>query len=182
LVIWITGLPGAGKTAIAKQLMTELKKESIQALMIDGDPIREVLQNFQYDVESRNYLANVYARMAKMFSEQGSVAICATVSMFDQVRRWNSINNAEYFEIYIQVSPEILQLRNQKNLYSDESKKNDTMLPGVSQHAELPKSPDLIIKNDGAADIYFIVDSILKSLKARFPKSMGRKMRSKARK
>lgn len=153
MVVWITGLPGAGKTTIATLLLNKLHAMNKQALLIDGDAIREVLQQKNYDIESRKKLALTYSRLGKLFSEQGIFAICATVSMFDDVRKWNVENIENYFEVFVKASRETLQTRNQKQLYSEALSKSAANVPGINQLVEEPKYPNLIIHNDGEIEL-----------------------------
>ena len=43
MVIWITGISGAGKSTIANALMKLLKKNFSELINIDGDEVRDVL-------------------------------------------------------------------------------------------------------------------------------------------
>ncbi|MDQ7860032.1 MAG: adenylyl-sulfate kinase, partial [Armatimonadota bacterium] len=42
-VIWLTGLPGAGKTTIARALEAGLRGEGLRVEVLDGDEIRQTL-------------------------------------------------------------------------------------------------------------------------------------------
>ena len=44
MIIWITGQPGAGKTTLARWI----KNNHIPAVIVDGDELREALNNFDY--------------------------------------------------------------------------------------------------------------------------------------
>jgi len=43
-VIWITSLSGAGKTTLANELITSLKKRDLRPVLLDGDILREPLK------------------------------------------------------------------------------------------------------------------------------------------
>jgi len=90
-----------------------------------------------------------YARLCNLLSMQGLDVVCATISMFDKCREWNRSNLKNYFEIYLKVSQNELQKRNQKKLYSQVLKKTIKNVVGVDISFEEPKNPDLIIQNDG---------------------------------
>jgi adenylylsulfate kinase-like enzyme len=149
MVIWITGLPGAGKTTIGQILLDKLRALDKQSILLDGDKLRAALGQNNYDIESRKSIAFTYGRLAQMFSNQGAIAVCATVSMFDEVRAWNAKNIPNYFEVYIKVPPAILQQRNQKNLYTDAEEGNAVNIIGFDIAVQEPKTPDLVLMNDG---------------------------------
>lgn len=169
MVIWLTGLPGAGKTTIANILLESLRSLGKQALLLDGDALRDALQLDSYDTNSRKKAALTYSRLGQMFSNQGSIAICATVSMFDSVRDWNAGNISEYLEVYIKVSAEVLEARNQKGLYSKDTSGEPKDIHGFNlaslTNIEIPKKPHLVLSNDGFTSPTVLVDRILAKMK-----------------
>jgi adenylylsulfate kinase-like enzyme len=164
MVIWITGLPGAGKTTIAKQLLNALQSQNLHANLLDGDELRSVLNNPGYDKESRQKLAYVYSGLANLIASQNTIAIVATVAMFDKIRDWNRENIDNYLEVFVKVSDEDLLKRNKNNLYSKSNKKSNVY--GKDIPIELPKRPDIIIENDNHSSINMHVDTIISTLKS----------------
>jgi adenylylsulfate kinase len=164
MVIWITGLPGSGKTTIATKLLEKLRSHELQSVLLDGDELRTALNKFNYDKESRQNLAFTYAKLSRMLSLQGTIVICATVSMFHSVRAWNRENNVNYYEVYIKVTAETLMIRNQKQLYSDASDNKLENVPGINQKIEEPKNPDLVINNGEGSDVEELVSLIYEKI------------------
>ena len=162
IVFWLTGLSGAGKTTIGKLLYEKLKKKKPNVVFLDGDILREVFGNdLGYNLEDRRKSAMRNAKLCKMLSDQDQIVICCTISMFDEVRKWNRNNIEHYKEIYLQVPESVLIARNQKGLYSGDSLAD---IVGFGINMEEPKNPDMRIVNDGNFSVDTIVEKILRSI------------------
>lgn len=149
-VYWITGLAGAGKTTIGKLLYEKIKGKYPNTLFLDGDMLRKVFgEDLGYSKEERRQCAMRYSRLCAMLQEQGMNVVCCTISMFDSVREWNRENIHNYIEVYVKVSMNILQKRDQKGLYSGMTDEMQKEVVGIHMEIEEPKCPDLILENDG---------------------------------
>ena len=149
-VFWITGLSGAGKTTIGRIFYETLKKEQSATVFLDGDALRQVFGgDLGYSADDRRKCAMRYSRLCCLLQGQGINVICCTISMYDSVRKWNRENIPDYKEVYIKVSMDTLQQRNQKGLYSSAANGADHEVAGVQVEIEFPQNPDLIIENEG---------------------------------
>jgi adenylylsulfate kinase len=81
---------------------------------------------------------------------QGLDVVCATVSMFHDVRRWSRAHIPAYREIYLRAPIPLLMQRHPKGLYSAAVAGRIRNVPGVDQDFEAPEAPDLIIDDDGS--------------------------------
>lgn len=145
-VYWLTGLSGAGKTTIGRLWRDELRRSGETVVFLDGDEMRSVFGGgFGFAAEDRRKLAGSYGRLCALLAGQGLTVVCCTISMFDSVRAWNRDNIPGYFEVYIQASMDTLRRRDQKGLYS----RNAANVAGVGLQVEEPKTPDLILDNNG---------------------------------
>lgn len=161
-VYWITGLSGAGKTTIGRLWYEKLKSEGGNAVFLDGDELRQVFgDDLGYTEADRRKSAMRNARLCALLSKQGLTVVCCTISMFDSVRAWNRENIPGYFEVYVKVSEETLRRRDQKGLYS----RGDRDVAGVHFQVEEPKSPDLILENDGCMPPEKQVSILLSAIK-----------------
>ena len=150
---WITGLPGAGKTTLARQLVTSLKGFVEQpVVLLDGDELREVLNSSGlHRTEDRRRLSYQYARLSRLLNQQNIHVVCSTVSMFDEVRAWNREYIEKYVEVFIDVKMEILIERDKNKLYSRAIQGELIDVLGVNAPYEAPIAPDIRIcpeKND----------------------------------
>ena len=147
--LWITGLPGSGKSTIADAL----KAAHPDFVILRMDELRKTVTphpNYSDDEREITYRSLVYA--AKKLTELGhSVLIDATANR----RRWRNLARElipRYAEIYLQCPIEECIQREQQRKKShgaprDIYKKGEEgwPVPGVNVPYEEPLIPDLII-------------------------------------
>jgi adenylylsulfate kinase-like enzyme len=154
VVVWITGLPGSGKTTVATEVERVLRARATPVVRLDGDVFREVMGNdLGYGREDRLRNARRLSRMCKLLADQGINVVCATVSLFREVHEWNRANLEGYVEVYLRVAHATLVARNQKGLIRKALAGEAMELVGVDQSFDEPTEPHLVIANDdgGAA-------------------------------
>lgn len=160
-LIWVTGLSGAGKTTIGNRIYERLKEQHPNTVIFDGDALRQAFGNdLGYSREERLACAMRYARLSRLLAEQGIYVVCCTISMFESVRRWNRENISNYTEIYIEVPLEVLEMRNQKNLYSAVKDGSAQDVVGMDLQLELPEHPDIHVLNDGTRSPEEVLEEI----------------------
>ena len=145
MIIWITGLPGSGKTTLARNLKSILEtKVSNNIVILDGDNIRGILPyKISYSNEDRMKLAFFYSKLALLIEQSNCIVICSFVALFHSVQEYTRLKANDYFEIFLDPSLDELVNINKKGLYSDGS---DYMLKQFTKH-EFPKQPELRLKN-----------------------------------
>src|SRR5947209_8843532 len=75
-VIWLTGLSGAGKSTVAREVVNRLHGRGIRPVLLDGDELRGALGvSGSYDRASRRQLAFVYARLCRLLACQGHTVV-----------------------------------------------------------------------------------------------------------
>lgn len=164
-VYWITGLSGAGKTTIGKQLYQAIKQKKENVIFLDGDILREVFGNdLGYSREERYQCAMRYAKICHMIAQQNIDVVICTISMFHEVRQWSRRNIEGYKEIYIRVPIEVLKRRDQKGLYSGIEDGTAEKVVGMDLELELPQMPDVIVDNDGGKTIEEQVQRLMQEL------------------
>ena len=78
------------------------------------DPKREKVS---YNKNARLELAQQYARLCKLLSEQGVWVLIATISLFREIHDWNRKNISNYFEVFLDVPMAELRRRDSKGIY-----------------------------------------------------------------
>ncbi len=161
-VFWLTGLSGAGKTTLGRELWRRLRAEGRAATFLDGDALRAAIaEDLAHTAGDRKRSAMRNARLCQLLALQGCDVVCATISLLHDVQRWNRKNIPGYHEIYLQVPMKELQRRDSKGIYGNGQRGGKKNVVGVDVRAEIPQSPDLILDNYGALDVGAAVDRIM---------------------
>lgn len=148
MIIWITGLAGAGKTTIATAVYHEIKNIYPNTVFLDGDILREVLGVYGYSYDERYIQAEKIHNLCKMLDNQDINVVCATIGSFHRIQERNRASFNKYCEIYIEVTMENLIKRDKKGLYSRALIGETINVVGVDIKPEVPKNPELIVDNN----------------------------------
>lgn len=100
--IWITGLPGSGKTTIAKALLKKLAENNIEAEFLRLDEIRKkIVPNPEYTAEERDMVYKAYADNGIELVGEGKNVIYEATAHRKGYRNYarNSIKN--FIEVYV---------------------------------------------------------------------------------
>jgi adenylylsulfate kinase-like enzyme len=144
-VIWITGLPGSGKSTVARSLHAFLTIEQISAVVLDGDDLREAFNHkFGYTKEERIEVSRIYINLAKMLASQGLVVIVSTVSLFNEVFTYLETKIPTAKIVFIDANSTLLDSRNQKQLRLLGAQSS----PGVSLEVDYPNEPNFRLNGD----------------------------------
>lgn len=148
IVYWITGLAGSGKTTIGEALYNKLKTVKSNVVFLDGDILRNIFGNcLGYSSEDRKKLAMCYSRLCKILSDQGIDVICATISLFKDVHKFNKKNIKKYYEFFIECNMQELIKRDKNNIYSKAIKGKINHVVGIDIPYEKPERCDVVIDN-----------------------------------
>lgn len=151
-VLWITGLSGAGKTTLAKAVVSRLNAASFPVIFLDGDKLREVFgaaaaNSANHGREGRFALAMQYAHLCRVIASQGFTVVIATISLFKEVHAWNRANLPEYFEVYLKVPLAELRRRDPKGIYRGFDAGEINNVAGLDLPIDEPENADWIVEN-----------------------------------
>jgi len=146
-VVWLTGLPGSGKSTIASQLEKALIGKGVHAFVLDGDNIRHGLNaNLGFSADDRAENIRRIGEVAKLFSEAGMIVITAFISPYESGRRKIRERLGDKFvEVYVDCPLEICERRDPKGLYKKAREGKIAEFTGISAPYEPPQNPEVII-------------------------------------
>lgn len=151
-LVWITGLPGTGKTILGEKIYS-LVRDIVPAIRVDGDVFREIMGgDLGYSMADRKANAFRIVRMNKYLVEHGMTVICATVSLFKEVHDWNREHISDLTEVYIEVPQTLHKERDYKGFYRQTAKGEIQNVIGIDQPFDKPQNPHITIINDGTLE------------------------------
>jgi len=156
--VWITGLPGSGKSTIANYLIKKLAKNKIKAQILSIDSLRKVATpKPSYTEEEREIVYGILVFIAKLLTKNGiNVIIDATGNLRkfrDKARK--SIKN--FMEVYVKCPLEVCIKRESKrnktfgapkNIYEKAFSGKSSTVPGLGAPYEEPLNPEVIVESN----------------------------------
>lgn len=168
-VVWLTGLPGAGKSTIAHAVEAKLHRSGLQTVVLDGDNIRHGLcADLGFSTADRNENIRRVGEVARLFLEQGTLVFVALVSPVrsarEQIRAL--LPDGDFIEIYCNCPLAVCRQRDPKGLYA---KAESGLIPeftGISSPYEAPLDPALTL-DTGTESIEESVERVTQFLRDR---------------
>ncbi len=149
LVVWLTGLSGAGKTTIANALAGELTRQDFANYILDGDCLRRGLcGDLSFSREARAENIRRAGEVAGLFADAGLICIAAFVSPYleDRARARKVVPAGRFVEVFVNAPLAVCEQRDPKGLYRKARANLIPYFTGVSDPYEPPQSPEVEIR------------------------------------
>jgi adenylyl-sulfate kinase len=183
--LWLTGLSGAGKSTLAENLTPLLLERGIKVEVLDGDEIRTNLsKGLGFSKEDRDTNIRRIGFVSRLLARNGVGVITAAISPYreirDEVRTKTIEEGAEFIEVFVKCSIDVLAERDVKGLYKKALAGEIKQFTGVSDPYEEPLNPDVLV-DTAAETIEASLAKILWELEQRalIPESIGAGSRGK---
>lgn len=148
VIVWFTGLSGAGKSTIAHAAEEALHRRGCRTFVFDGDNVRHGLcSDLGFSIEDRHENIRRIGEMSKLFIEAGVIALTAFISPFraDRERVRRLVATRDFLEIYVKCALDICESRDEKGLYRRARAGEIKEFTGISSPYEEPTHPDLTL-------------------------------------
>ncbi len=166
VILWFTGLSGAGKSSLAHAVEEQLHQRGYKTFVLDGDNVRHGLcgdLGFT-DLDRQENIRRV-AEVTKLMLEAGVITLAAFISPFKAERMLarNLVPPGDFIEIYCDCELTICEQRDVKGLYKKARQGDISQFTGISSPYEIPDKPELVVAT-GKAGLEECVEQVLKLL------------------
>lgn len=155
IVLWMTGLSGAGKSTIAYALEKKLQNEGVLCEVLDGDVLRSGINaGLGFTETDRKENIRRTAEMAKLLCANNFVVICSLITPTERLRQQAQVVLGDLYNlIHISTSIEICRKRDCKGLYKKAISGEITNFTGISAPFDSPVNPSLSINTENQSEV-----------------------------
>jgi adenylylsulfate kinase len=151
--VWLTGLPSAGKTTVARGAAAKLRAAGHRVEVLDGDVVREHLSaGLGFSRADRDTNVSRIGFVAELLARNGVLVLAAVISPYassrDEVRNRHRSGGVQYLEVHVATPVDVCSARDVKGLYVKQRNGEITGLTGVDDVYEPPTDPDLVLRTE----------------------------------
>jgi adenylylsulfate kinase len=144
-VLWFTGLSGAGKSTIAREVYDRLRTLGTPVEYLDGDAIRSVFPNTGFSRSERDAHVKRVGFLASRLEHHGVFVVCALISPSLESRAFVRGLCRRFVEVHVSTPLEECERRDVKGLYARARRGEIPNFTGVDDAYEPPVDPELRI-------------------------------------
>ena len=175
LILWMTGLSGAGKSTIATRVEERLWRCGHHTMLLDGDNLRFGL-NSDLTFTDADRIENIRrtAEVAKLMLEAGLIVICSLISPFRRERMLarQLVGADEFLEVFVDAPLDVCRQRDPKGLYARALAGQIPNFTGISSPYEPPEAPEIHLRTD-VDDVDALAEQVLDVLRQRGATTCG---------
>jgi len=166
-VIWLTGIPGSGKTTIALELQKFYQNKGLPVDILDGDEIRKTLsKDLGFSPEDRKEHNRRVIFVAQILSKNGITTIIPLISPYRETRAFARKEIPNFIEVWVKASVDECIKRDPKGLYKKAQAGEIKNLTGLQAPYEEPEKAELVVdtENQSVEESVELITSIVKKL------------------
>ncbi len=149
-VLWFTGLPGAGKSTLTKELESRLTDDGYYVTVVDNELIRRgVSSDLGYSHEDRTENIRRAGEVSALLARAGCLVLAGFISPYhsdrDEARKATGLG---FHEVFLDADADVCEKRDINQLYEKARAGQIDDFTGVSAPYEKPLSPDLVLDTE----------------------------------
>jgi bifunctional enzyme CysN/CysC len=149
VIVWLTGMSGAGKSTIANELEKQLASAGYHTMILDGDNVRHGL-NRDLGFTEPDRVENIRraGEVAKLMTEGGLIVICSFISPYRAEREMvrGLVPAGEFIEVFVDTPLAEAERRDTKGLYGKARRGELKNFTGIDSPYEPPESPEIHLR------------------------------------
>jgi bifunctional enzyme CysN/CysC len=150
VILWFTGLSGAGKSTIANLVEAKLHARGAHTIMLDGDNVRHGLnRDLGFTAVDRVENIRRVGEVARLMTDAGLIVLCSFISPFRAERQLvrELAAPGEFLEIFVDASLDVVIARDPKGLYKRALAGEIKNFTGVDQPYEPPEAAEIVLNS-----------------------------------
>lgn len=144
-MIWLTGLPGAGKTTIATALVDRLTARGQPVELVDGDAMRAVFPSTGFSREERDAHVRRVGYLASRLEAHGITVVAALISPYRDSRAFVRGLCRRFVEVHVATALAECERRDPKGLYRRARAGEIRQFTGLDDPYEAPEAAEIVI-------------------------------------
>jgi len=143
MIIWFTGLSGAGKTTLAQALVAALQTQGRAVELLDGDQVRQLLPAQGFSPAAREQHIAYMGLLASRLEAHGVIVVAAFISPYRQSRDFVRSLAQQFVEVHVSTPLAVCEARDSKGLYARARQGQLPEFTGISAPYQAPLAPEL---------------------------------------
>ena len=143
LLVWMYGLPCAGKTYLGDKLAKEMRHQGYDVQRLDGDIVRKSMcKDLGFTKEDRVENIRRISEVSETLVNHGVIVIATFITPYEETRKMLSEKFGNKFvPIWVNTAPEVCEERDSKGMWAKARKGEILNFTGVDDPFEEPITP-----------------------------------------
>ncbi len=143
-IVWFTGLSGAGKSTIAREVHNELWARGVKVELLDGDEIRKDLnKDLGFSQQDRAENIRRIGAIAALLARNGVVVLVSAISPYRAGREEARRRFPHFVEVFVNAPLSVCEERDPKGLYRKARAGLIPSFTGLDHPYERPIAPEI---------------------------------------